>query len=690
MQKRLLVAVCLNLLAFGCVTASIQGQELPLDLSAGEPHQIDLRSRGEERELVSQGGDPYIWLPIPALPEIGTPWYMELEYFCPRGIGGVELRLGQPARAEPFIPLPSIPPAEGWTSYIAKIDGLVEFARQNPKNMTMRLDLGNRHGVRLRVRKAMLRPMSEREKELEKAAAFLKADKQRRADALRKLWNRNWPATIESITHVGEDFAVAGHAESQAANLAGPLQLVAASIVDPAQTLAAIPLSLKADGSFEVRVAASQVAPWPVSLVAWRLERQLGNMPQAVSAARFGPVVSTELAQHLKPRPPRTSKKGITGLRSEIRPEQIRELGIQHGTINLVLTGLIDNDRQPGWEEFQSFGQSWWYSPSRVCDTDRVVQAATNAGVQVAGVLLILPDDSDLAHPEFDPAGHYAMPDFTNAQAITHYMATMDFLASRYSGAQKQFGRIDHWVVHNEVDYGWQWTNMGPQPLEVFMDHYTQALRIVDATTRHHNPHARTFISLTHRWNVPDKQPWRTYAPSKMLDLLLRATAREGDFPWGIAYHPYPESLWESRTWEDTRVDGSFDTELITMKNLPVLDRFVKTARARYEGEVRPVICSEQGFHAPEDDPQKLEDQCAALVYTWQQLDKCSSVLAFDYHRPIDHPREGGLRLGLRGLATKQDPQGVAKPAWEVFRKLDTPEEISLVEQFRNYWQPAK
>lgn len=684
MPARLFSGCFLSLLSIACTTAYSQQQKRTLDLSAGVPHQLEVTRRAEEVELISTGGDPYLWTPIPSLPEINSPWYMELEYFCPRGIGGIELRLGQPARAEPFIPLSSVPPAEGWTSYIARIDRLAEFVRQNPQNMTMRLDLGNRRGVRLRVRKAILRPMSERERAMEKAAASVKADKQRRANSLRRLWNRSWPATIESIKQTGEIIVISGHTLVETASL----QLAAASVADPTRLLLAIPIRQEAEGRFEVRVKASLVAPWPASLVAWRVERLRENAAEPVSASHFGPVVSSAAAGQLQPLPPRASKKGITGLRSEITLEQIVELGVQHGTINLVLTGLIDRARHPGWKQFQSFGRSWWYSPSKMRGTDRVVKAATKAGVQVAGVLLIQSKDRDLAHPEFDPAGHYAMPNFTNAQSCTHYMATMDFLASRYSGTHADFGRIDHWVVHNEVDYGWQSTNMGPQPLEIFLEHYAQALRIVDATTRRHNPYARAFISLTHRWNVPDAQPWRTYAPSKMLELLVENTRREGNFPWGVAYHPYPQSLWDSRTWEDTRVDATFDTELITIKNLTVLDRFMKTAHARYEGQVRPVICSEQGFHAPEDDPQKLEDQCAALVYTWQQLDKCSSILAFDYHRPIDHPREGGLRLGLRGLATKQNPQGVAKPAWDVFRRLDTPEEDALVEQFDGYWPP--
>jgi len=306
------------------------------------------------------------------------------------------------------------------------------------------------------------------------------------------------------------------------------------------------------------------------------------------------------------------------------------------------------------------------------------VRLISSAGVQLAGILLIpnrTRSDSPLIHPEANSSGTYAMPNLTTPESVDLYIATLDLLADRYARVNNQNGRIDHWIVHNEVDYGWQWTNMGEQPFAVFMDHYTRSMRLADACMRSVNPHARVFISLTHRWNVPDDQPWRTYAPRSMLHHLIRTCQLEGDFPWGIAYHPYPENLWKSDTWNDKQVTDDQDTRLITLKNLPVLDAFVHTDLARQaDGSIRPVILSEQGFHAPAEDEQALQRQCAALLYTWQQLRKCPSILAFDYHRPVDHPSEGGLRLGLRSLPTPDSPIGQPKPAWDVYKKIGTAE----------------
>ena len=32
--------------------------------------------------------------------------------------------------------------------------------------------------------------------------------------------------------------------------------------------------------------------------------------------------------------------------------------------------------------------------------------------------------------------------------------------------------RIAHWIIHNEVDGGSHWTNMGDKPIATFMDTY--------------------------------------------------------------------------------------------------------------------------------------------------------------------------------------------------------------------------
>ena len=55
------------------------------------------------------------------------------------------------------------------------------------------------------------------------------------------------------------------------------------------------------------------------------------------------------------------------------------------------------------------------------------------------------------------------------------YAAALDFLAQRYSDPDM---RIAHWIIHNEVDGGIHWTNMGDEPIATFMDTYLRSMRM--------------------------------------------------------------------------------------------------------------------------------------------------------------------------------------------------------------------
>ena len=103
--------------------------------------------------------------------------------------------------------------------------------------------------------------------------------------------------------------------------------------------------------------------------------------------------------------------------------------------------------------------------------------------------------------------------------------------------AGNPFGRISNWILHNEIDYGWVWTNMGQQPMGLYLDHYLRSMRLVHTMARRYNPHARVFVSLTHHWTKELDPTWKTYAPKDILEWLSTANRVEGDFDWGVAYH---------------------------------------------------------------------------------------------------------------------------------------------------------
>jgi Family of unknown function (DUF5722) len=223
------------------------------------------------------------------------------------------------------------------------------------------------------------------------------------------------------------------------------------------------------------------------------------------------------------------------------------------------------------------------------------------------------------------------------------------------------------------------WTNMGEQPMDIIMDHYVRSMCLAYLSARQFSPSAKVFISLTHHWTAPESTSLQHYRPKEMLDRLADYSRLEGDFEWGVAYHPCPQGLFQAVTWNDKRPSFSFDSPYITPKNIEVLDAYLHRQPLLYRCEkLRTVLLSEQGFHSKDYSHEAQQLQAAAFVYTWHKIRPLSTIEAFHNHRWIDHRGGGGLLLGLRTLPDAAKPFGERKSGWSVYRALDTPGEESV------------
>jgi hypothetical protein len=111
------------------------------------------------------------------------------------------------------------------------------------------------------------------------------------------------------------------------------------------------------------------------------------------------------------------------------------------------------------------------------------------------------------------------------------------------------------------------------------------------------------------------------------------------------------------------------DSAKVTFKNLEVLTSFMRHPDMLYNGEPRSIILSEQGFHTP-DGPKGEAIQAAAYCYAYKKIEALEDIDAFILHRHVDHPNEGGLRLGLR----YRDDNRSKKLIYECFRRADQPD----------------
>jgi len=193
-----------------------------------------------------------------------------------------------------------------------------------------------------------------------------------------------------------------------------------------------------------------------------------------------------------------------------------------------------------------------------------------------------------------------------------------------------------------------------------------RSARIVYHTARIYDRQARVFMSLTHHWTQRSAGVG-TYVVRDMIEQFAEMAKVEGDFDWGVAYHPYPRNLRNPDTWNDADVSDDFDTPYITPRNIEVLPAFLGQERFLYRGQRRGILLSEQGFNTPTLSDQDQRRQVAGLIYMFRKLRNLPEIEAYHLHRYQDMPdREGGLRLGI------VTETGVRKLGWDAYREIGT------------------
>lgn len=396
-----------------------------------------------------------------------------------------------------------------------------------------------------------------------------------------------------------------------------------------------------------------------------------------LAVVAMGALASIGLGQDPTPYPTQAGKKGL----QVQMVDDALALGVKHAALNVDLTAFVDLDGGDDAVAWEHAGRRWHLRKAPIAALDAQVAPLARAGVVVAAILLAI-QSGDPARDRYTVHGacKERAPNGIAAFAVDgedgrrFLAAATAFLADRYSGAAPH-GRIWNWIVGNEVNSHWWWHHMGRADLAAVVDAYEAAVRIVHDAVRSRSRHGRVFVSLEHHWT-------RRYAagderqalPGRELLAAFAARARErGDFDWHVAFHPYPEDLFECRFWRDRSATDDDDAHRVTFRNLPVLLRFLDRAELRWQGASRRVILSEQGFHC-RDGEHGERDQAAAFALAWSIVDRLPAIDALILHRHVDHAHEGGLRLGLwtrtaDGVCTPERRRQIA----EVFAACDTP-----------------
>jgi hypothetical protein len=602
-------------------------------------------------------------------------WVLEMEYFCVGGVPTFAVLTGPAFDSKLANYLPEIGHSETWSPYAARLSPGGDPLPQGWN--ALRLDLPLKQGQVLQVRNVRLRP--------EKAGEFdLKSDGSQAADAgvLEAYLASTMDSKIAGVTVGASRIEIAGKVQGghDSVFLGDiPMEFI---LGGPKRYESLIPIKPDPQGNFAIslpRKVQRDGRDYDRLTSRWQLFRASKDGHEAISHARYAEQVVSR-SPDLPPLKLK-SKKGLGGWHASRLSGELEDLGIAAVTVNVfAIHQLVSLKPGPDTTPFQWQGKTYYANQKALARYDQTFREAEKNGVMVSAILLITnPAKSQdplvrlLGHPDAVKEGTYAMPNVTSRDGIEYYGAILNLITERWSKNDGVHGRVHHWIIHNEVDAGWVCTNAGNKPDGVYMDLYIRSMRLVDLIARQYDPNARPFITLTHHWAEAGNKNW--YGSKRMVELLLSYCKAEGDFPWAMAYHPYPQDLRNPRTWEDHQATFDFNTKKITPKNLEVLDAYMKLPELLYQGKVRPVHLSENGFNSPDYSDQSLEDQAAGMALAWKKMAALSSIEQWQYHNWIDNRQEGGLRIGLRKFPDEPgDPQG-RKPIWHLYKALGTPAE---------------
>ena len=399
------------------------------------------------------------------------------------------------------------------------------------------------------------------------------------------------------------------------------------------------------------------------------------------------------LASSNLPRTQTASKKGLHIYPTII--SDIEELNVKHGYFNLVLSELISNT--PTDYSYTYNGKTYYYT-ALIADYDYMISNMTKNGIAVTLTLLNKYSDAHpyLLHPGVsyrEGTSFYAVNTSTQ-QGLETFAALSHYLAERYNGTNPAQGKVDNWIMGNEVNDNLLYYYMGERDAESFVQEYLQSFRVMYNAVKSAYANANVYICLEHQWNTADTTG--DYGGKKFIDLFNAYATAQGNIDWGLSYHPYSFPINDADILNDgqatidiygnatfgNEVKNDVSTPLITMKNLPVLTNyFHNTALLNPNGQVRSIILGEQGYTTNSNiTGQNEAKQAANIALAYYMAEMNPDVDAFLLRGHSDE-NEGSeyYKFGLR----KMDANGIPaekKLSYDMYTKIDTPDSLQYTE----------
>lgn len=386
------------------------------------------------------------------------------------------------------------------------------------------------------------------------------------------------------------------------------------------------------------------------------------------------------------------------------RLEDIRALGLMQTLMNINLTNIMVVNPAEETIDFSLDGETYHFRAARIHEIDEALIRNTENGLLTTLILLNSPklfgstQEKALLdvvlHPKYEwDAKDAFLSGFNMEQEAgqNYFRAFVEFLAQRYSRADRRYGQALGMIISNEVDSQCVWSNSGEMTVQEFTHEYSVACRLAYLSARKYFANYRIYISLDQFFSglrYRPLEPLHTYPGREVIDCMNDWCVREGNFGWNVAFHPYPEDLRYPDFWNDRAPDFSWSTPKITFKNMEVLPDYLSRPELLYQNAPRRIIFSEQGFNSQQGALQSWTERQAAAAYCLAYLKARAlpTVDLFTHHSYLDNPHEFGLNLGIRRYDPAQpDHVGERKPIFESIRDMDTAREPARIQLSRAF-----
>lgn len=621
--------------------------------------------------ITTSGEDPYVFT-AQLKSRISETCVLTFEYTATKAVDDFQVYYCEPLAEGRSGHFGAMAKTSSWKEFNCNLKADMAKYSWGKAGNYLRLDFGHVSGNSIQIRGLKLRPMNiaeqaEYDKQTETATG-----NEAMAERLGNYLKKNYSSQVTSVSVKASEIVISG----KAAGASGYYLAEIAPYEDITEMTSFTSKTAISSSSFSItvpRTASRDGFTYDRILSKWAVVK--GD--ELDSHARYADDI--EVASAPEKASPKT-KKGLGGFYAPaLQISDLDALGITSVTVNIVLNALINTERTGAYTiPYQYGGKTYYISSSEQKSEDKIMSECAKRGIIVSVILLTRPGDKTAAtaimkHPE-NVGGNYSMQNLTTAEGVNIFAGAIDYLASRYNGGSN--GRIHHWILHNEIDFGSEWTNMGDQPELRFIDTYIKIMRVCGLIARKYDPNSSPLISLTHCWSKADGQ----YAPKDLLEDLNDFSAAEGDFYWGIAYHPYPQDLTKPEFWKnDTRSTYDENSSYCTFKNLEVVDHWIRQKENMYKGSTKRILfLSENGTNSPSYSDSDMALQAAGAAWALKKVYALEGIDAIQWHNWMDNRYESGLRIGLRKFSDEaSDPSGI-KPVWYVYQAAGTSSETTV------------